>query len=72
METGTLPPDGVRVMFDRIAPVYDAMNRVMTAGLDRRWRELAAEVVLPGDRVAGRVLRHRRSRARGARVAAAS
>ena len=51
METGTLSPDGVRVMFDRIAPVYDAMNRVMTAGLDRRWRELAAEVVLPGDRV---------------------
>ena len=51
VETGTLPPDGVRVMFDRIAPVYDAMNRVMTAGLDRRWRELAAEVVLPGDRV---------------------
>ena len=51
METGTLPPEGVRVMFDRIAPVYDAMNRVMTVGLDRRWRELAAEVVLPGDRV---------------------
>ena len=39
-------------MFDRIAPVYDAMNRVMTAGLDRRWRRLAAEaVVRPGDRV---------------------
>jgi demethylmenaquinone methyltransferase/2-methoxy-6-polyprenyl-1,4-benzoquinol methylase len=39
-------------MFDRIAPVYDAMNRVMTAGLDRRWRRLAVrEVVWPGDRV---------------------
>jgi demethylmenaquinone methyltransferase/2-methoxy-6-polyprenyl-1,4-benzoquinol methylase len=39
-------------MFDRIAPVYDAMNRVMTAGLDLRWRRLAAtEVVRPGDRV---------------------
>jgi demethylmenaquinone methyltransferase/2-methoxy-6-polyprenyl-1,4-benzoquinol methylase len=39
-------------MFDRIAPVYDAMNRVMTAGLDRRWRrETAAAVVRPGDRV---------------------
>jgi demethylmenaquinone methyltransferase/2-methoxy-6-polyprenyl-1,4-benzoquinol methylase len=39
-------------MFDRIAPVYDAMNRVMTAGLDLRWRRLAAtEVVSPGDRV---------------------
>jgi demethylmenaquinone methyltransferase/2-methoxy-6-polyprenyl-1,4-benzoquinol methylase len=39
-------------MFDRIAPVYDAMNRVMTAGLDRRWRRLTAvAVVRPGDRV---------------------
>jgi demethylmenaquinone methyltransferase/2-methoxy-6-polyprenyl-1,4-benzoquinol methylase len=39
-------------MFDRIAPVYDVMNRVMTAGLDVRWRRLAAEsVVRPGDRV---------------------
>jgi demethylmenaquinone methyltransferase/2-methoxy-6-polyprenyl-1,4-benzoquinol methylase len=39
-------------MFDRIAPVYDAMNRVMTAGLDRRWRaETARAVVSPGDRV---------------------
>ena len=29
-------------MFDRIAPVYDAMNTVMTAGLDGRWRRAAA------------------------------
>jgi demethylmenaquinone methyltransferase/2-methoxy-6-polyprenyl-1,4-benzoquinol methylase len=51
-ESGRLPADEVRGMFDRIAPVYDAMNRVMTAGLDRRWRRLAArEVVWPGDRV---------------------
>jgi demethylmenaquinone methyltransferase / 2-methoxy-6-polyprenyl-1,4-benzoquinol methylase len=49
---GTLPADGVRTMFDRIAPVYDAMNRVMTAGLDRRWRRIAIEqTVGDGDRV---------------------
>ena len=48
----TLAPEGVRTMFDRIAPVYDVMNRVMTAGLDLRWRRLTAEaVVRQGDRV---------------------
>jgi len=52
VESGRLPADGVRQMFDRIAPVYDLMNRVMTAGLDRRWRALTvARVVRPGDRV---------------------
>ena len=52
VESGRLGPDAVRTMFDRIAPVYDAMNHAMTAGLDRRWRkETARAVVSPGDRV---------------------
>ena len=51
-DSGTLHPDAVRGMFDRIAPVYDVMNRVMTAGLDRSWRRLTVEaVVQPGHRV---------------------
>lgn len=52
MTEGVLPPSEVRAMFDRISPVYDVMNHAMTAGLDRRWRRLAAEtVVRPGDAV---------------------
>jgi demethylmenaquinone methyltransferase/2-methoxy-6-polyprenyl-1,4-benzoquinol methylase len=52
VRSGTLPPEGVRTMFDRIAPVYDVMNRVMTAGLDQRWRRKTVNaVVRPGDRV---------------------
>jgi len=51
-EAGQLAADEVRGMFDRIAPVYDAMNRTMTAGLDRRWRRITAEsVVSDGDEV---------------------
>ena len=43
MRSGQLAPDAVRRMFDRIAPVYDLMNRVMTVGLDGRWRRLTAK-----------------------------
>ena len=35
--------DGVRAMFDRIAPQYDRINRVITGGLDKRWRRQAIE-----------------------------
>ena len=52
LESGRLPAEGVRRMFDRIAPVYDAMNRVMTAGLDQRWRRATVRAaVQEGDRV---------------------
>ena len=52
VQTGRLAPDAVRTMFDRISPVYDAMNRTMTLGLDQRWRRATAEAaVRPGDRV---------------------
>jgi demethylmenaquinone methyltransferase/2-methoxy-6-polyprenyl-1,4-benzoquinol methylase len=52
VEAGRLPPEGVQRMFNRIAPVYDVMNRVMTGGLDRRWRRITVEQsVQPGDRV---------------------
>ncbi|HZT84176.1 MAG TPA: bifunctional demethylmenaquinone methyltransferase/2-methoxy-6-polyprenyl-1,4-benzoquinol methylase UbiE [Gaiellaceae bacterium] len=52
VEGGRLPAEAVRRMFDRIAPVYDAMNRVMTAGLDQRWRRRTVRAtVRDGDRV---------------------
>ena len=49
--SGRLPAEGVRQMFDRIAPRYDLLNRLMTAGMDGRWRALAADVseARPGD-----------------------
>jgi demethylmenaquinone methyltransferase/2-methoxy-6-polyprenyl-1,4-benzoquinol methylase len=49
---GVLEEQQVQAMFDRIAGVYDRMNRVMTAGLDERWRSRAADLaaVGPGDR----------------------
>ena len=52
VESGRLPAEGVQRMFDRIAPVYDAMNRVMTVGLDQRWRNATVhEAVRQGDYV---------------------
>jgi ubiquinone/menaquinone biosynthesis methyltransferase len=34
-----------RGMFERIAPTYDALNRLMSAGIDRRWRARAVAEV---------------------------
>lgn len=37
-------PAYVNRMFARIAPTYDLMNRLMTGGQDRRWRELVLDL----------------------------
>ena len=36
---------GVRQMFDRIAPTYDKLNHLMSLGIDRRWRRKAVDAL---------------------------
>ncbi len=59
MELGDRLPEGgekraaVQAMFDRIAPGYDRLNRLISGGRDLRWREqtLDAVAVGPEDRL---------------------
>jgi demethylmenaquinone methyltransferase / 2-methoxy-6-polyprenyl-1,4-benzoquinol methylase len=46
-------PSRIAGMFDAIAPRYDVLNRVLSAGLDRRWRERTVDALRlpPGARV---------------------
>jgi demethylmenaquinone methyltransferase/2-methoxy-6-polyprenyl-1,4-benzoquinol methylase len=58
MTTHSAPPADkgafVRDMFARIAPRYDTVNRVMTGGLDERWRKRAIALLAPP--AGGRIL----------------
>ena len=38
-------PSRISGMFDAIAPRYDLLNRVLSAGLDQRWRRRAVEAL---------------------------
>jgi demethylmenaquinone methyltransferase/2-methoxy-6-polyprenyl-1,4-benzoquinol methylase len=50
---GDAKHDAVEGMFDRLAPRYDRMNRIISLGLDRRWRRHTVESLRaePGGRV---------------------
>ena len=44
MEKTAVPLSGanqIQAMFDAVAPRYDFLNRLLSAGYDRRWRKLA-------------------------------
>ncbi len=45
-------PRSIQTMFGRIVPRYDLLNRLMSLGMDRRWRRLAAAAAEPAGAVA--------------------
>jgi len=45
LPTGASKRDAVQAMFDRVAPSYERMNRVISLGQDRRWRRHALDAL---------------------------
>lgn len=45
--------ENIREMFDSIAPRYDLLNRLLSLGIDRRWRRFAVKQIkfTPGGRI---------------------
>jgi len=54
MSTDYRPGQDTRHLFDRIAPRYDLLNRLLSFGIDRRWRRAAVRAL--GLSGTGRVL----------------
>jgi len=48
LPTGDTKHRAVQAMFDRVAPSYERMNRVISLGQDRRWRRHAVESLALG------------------------
>jgi demethylmenaquinone methyltransferase/2-methoxy-6-polyprenyl-1,4-benzoquinol methylase len=44
-ETSSAKHEQVRSMFNSIAPTYDLMNRLMTFGIDKRWRSITVKTL---------------------------
>jgi 4-hydroxy-3-polyprenylbenzoate decarboxylase len=45
-----------RAMFDRIAPTYDVLNKIMSLGIDKRWRTKAISLIGESGQRVGPVL----------------
>jgi demethylmenaquinone methyltransferase/2-methoxy-6-polyprenyl-1,4-benzoquinol methylase len=77
LPTGAEKRTAVKNMFDRIAPRYDLLNRLVSLGLDQSWRRLALDLVHVGpadlvlDLACGTGDLCEQVRARGARVVGA-